>query len=194
MIRVRFAPSPTGNLHIGGGRTALFNWLYARAREGKFVLRIEDTDQARSKKEYLDETFELLSLIFDPEIPVEDFSSEFIEYAQNRFSELVALRDQNLYETVLKDDASRNLAFYGILHPLEPFVQSNEVDFFRLRLQELDSPMYGPSVFRISGTLPTDGRNRSALERTISKYLAWDPEVRFENRILLKTTGTYGKK
>ncbi|MEK6727865.1 MAG: glutamate--tRNA ligase [Candidatus Omnitrophota bacterium] len=55
MIRVRFAPSPTGYLHIGGGRTALFNWLYARVKNGKFVLRIEDTDKLRSKKEYLDE-------------------------------------------------------------------------------------------------------------------------------------------
>lgn len=55
MIRVRFAPSPTGNLHIGGARTALFNWLFARAENGKFILRIEDTDKARSKKEYLDE-------------------------------------------------------------------------------------------------------------------------------------------
>ena len=55
MIRVRFAPSPTGYLHIGGGRTALFNWLYAKAKGGKFILRIEDTDQLRSKKEYLDE-------------------------------------------------------------------------------------------------------------------------------------------
>lgn len=55
MVRVRFAPSPTGNLHIGGARTALFNWLYARAKKGIFVLRIEDTDQARSKKEFLDE-------------------------------------------------------------------------------------------------------------------------------------------
>lgn len=55
MIRVRFAPSPTGNLHIGGGRTALFNWLYAQAQKGKFILRIEDTDTLRSKKEYLDE-------------------------------------------------------------------------------------------------------------------------------------------
>lgn len=55
MVRVRFAPSPTGYLHIGGGRTALFNWLYARAKEGKFILRIEDTDSKRSKKEYLDE-------------------------------------------------------------------------------------------------------------------------------------------
>jgi glutamyl-tRNA synthetase len=55
MVRVRFAPSPTGNLHIGGARTALFNWLYARAKGGKFILRIEDTDAQRSKKEYLDE-------------------------------------------------------------------------------------------------------------------------------------------
>ncbi|MDB2548794.1 glutamate--tRNA ligase [Paracoccaceae bacterium] len=47
----RFAPSPTGYLHIGGARTALFNWLYARGRGGKFLLRIEDTDRARSTRE-----------------------------------------------------------------------------------------------------------------------------------------------
>ena len=51
-VRVRFAPSPTGNLHIGGARTALFNYLFARHHGGKFILRIEDTDTARSKKEY----------------------------------------------------------------------------------------------------------------------------------------------
>ncbi len=62
MIRVRFAPSPTGNLHIGGARTALFNWLYARAKNGKFILRIEDTDKERSKKEFLDEI--LYSLVW----------------------------------------------------------------------------------------------------------------------------------
>jgi glutamyl-tRNA synthetase/nondiscriminating glutamyl-tRNA synthetase len=50
-IRVRFAPSPTGNLHIGGARTALFNWLYARHYKGTFILRIEDTDQVRSTEE-----------------------------------------------------------------------------------------------------------------------------------------------
>ncbi len=54
-IRVRFAPSPTGFLHIGSARTALFNWLYARNQKGKFLLRIEDTDRKRSKKECLDE-------------------------------------------------------------------------------------------------------------------------------------------
>src|SRR5690349_24314206 len=47
-VVTRFAPSPTGFLHIGGGRTALFNWLYARAKGGKMLLRIEDTDRERS--------------------------------------------------------------------------------------------------------------------------------------------------
>ncbi|MDD5505995.1 MAG: glutamate--tRNA ligase [Candidatus Omnitrophica bacterium] len=55
MVRVRFAPSPTGNLHIGGARTALFNWLFSQSQKGKFVLRIEDTDKERSKKEFVDE-------------------------------------------------------------------------------------------------------------------------------------------
>ena len=52
MVRTRFAPSPTGYLHIGGVRTALFNWLYARHEGGKFLLRIEDTDKARSTDEH----------------------------------------------------------------------------------------------------------------------------------------------
>ena len=50
-VRTRFAPSPTGYLHIGGVRTALFNWLYARHCGGTFVLRIEDTDKERSTNE-----------------------------------------------------------------------------------------------------------------------------------------------
>ncbi|HEX8313139.1 MAG TPA: glutamate--tRNA ligase family protein [Chthoniobacteraceae bacterium] len=57
-VRVRFAPSPTGYLHVGGARTALFNWLYARHHGGKFVLRIEDTDQARN-------TVEAVQVIYD---------------------------------------------------------------------------------------------------------------------------------
>lgn len=58
MIKVRFAPSPTGFLHLGSARTALFNWLYARKVEGQFVLRIEDTDKTRSEKRFLDEILE----------------------------------------------------------------------------------------------------------------------------------------
>jgi glutamyl-tRNA synthetase len=53
-VILRFAPSPTGFLHIGGARTALFNWLMARNRGGRFILRIEDTDQVRSTKESID--------------------------------------------------------------------------------------------------------------------------------------------
>ena len=59
-IRVRFAPSPTGHFHVGGARAALFNWLFARQGRGTFILRIEDTDEVRSKKEFEDEILESL--------------------------------------------------------------------------------------------------------------------------------------
>jgi len=59
-VRVRFAPSPTGYLHIGGARTALFNWLFARRLGGEFVLRIEDTDGERSRPELIDVIFQAL--------------------------------------------------------------------------------------------------------------------------------------
>src|ERR1700730_13715558 len=50
-VRVRFAPSPTGFLHVGGARTALFNWLFARHNQGTFVLRIDDTDKSRERQQ-----------------------------------------------------------------------------------------------------------------------------------------------
>ena len=59
-VRVRFAPSPTGHLHVGGARTALFNWAFARRHRGVFVLRIEDTDRSRSTEEYIDFILEAL--------------------------------------------------------------------------------------------------------------------------------------
>ena len=59
----RFAPSPTGPLHIGGVRTALFNWLLARKNKGKFYLRIEDTDKERSKDEFKKQIIESLSWV-----------------------------------------------------------------------------------------------------------------------------------
>jgi glutamyl-tRNA synthetase len=60
-IRTRFAPSPTGYLHVGGARTALFNWLYARHTQGKFILRIEDTDQVRSTEASVQAIFDALA-------------------------------------------------------------------------------------------------------------------------------------
>ena len=75
-IVTRFAPSPTGFLHIGGARTALFNWLYARAHGGRMVLRIEDTDRARSSQEAIDaivDGLHWLGLNWDGE-PVSQFA------------------------------------------------------------------------------------------------------------------------
>jgi len=62
-VATRFAPSPTGPLHIGGVRTALFNWLFSKNNKGKFYLRIEDTDKERSKNEYKDQIIESLKWI-----------------------------------------------------------------------------------------------------------------------------------
>ena len=62
-VATRFAPSPTGPLHIGGIRTALFNWLYAKNQQGDFYLRVEDTDKERSKNEYKDQIIKSLKWI-----------------------------------------------------------------------------------------------------------------------------------
>ena len=60
-MKLRIAPSPTGELHIGNARTALFNWLYARKNNGKFLLRIDDTDTERSTPEYIENIVQNLS-------------------------------------------------------------------------------------------------------------------------------------
>ena len=62
-VATRFAPSPTGPLHIGGIRTALFNWLYSKNQKGSIFLRIEDTDKERSKDEYKDQIIKSLKWI-----------------------------------------------------------------------------------------------------------------------------------
>ena len=89
-VRVRCAPSPTGHLHIGVTRTALFNYLYAKKYGGQFLLRIEDTDRERSKEEYVRsilEGFEWLGLVPD-EPPVRQ--SERIEYYAKQLQRLVS--------------------------------------------------------------------------------------------------------
>ena len=89
MVRVRFAPSPTGHLHIGAARTALFNWLFARNVKGKFILRIEDTDVDRSSKnmsEGILEGLKWLGLDWD-EGPI--FQSGRLQIYRERADELV---------------------------------------------------------------------------------------------------------
>ena len=89
-VRVRFAPSPTGYLHIGAARSALFNWLYARKTGGKFLLRIEDTDLQRSTEEStrsIIEGLEWLGLDYDEELVFQSEHAPEHRAAANRLLE-----------------------------------------------------------------------------------------------------------
>lgn len=97
-VRTRFAPSPTGALHIGGARTALFNWAFARGRGGRFILRVEDTDPERSRREYEDailDGFRWLGIDWD-EGP--DVGGPFAPYRQSERSERHLERAHELLE------------------------------------------------------------------------------------------------
>jgi len=88
MIRVRFAPSPTGYLHVGGARTALFNWLYAKNMNGTFILRIEDTDRERSTDASIEEilkSMRWLGLDWDEYYRQTDRTAEHLQAAQQLF-------------------------------------------------------------------------------------------------------------
>src|SRR5215471_1766633 len=97
MIRVRFAPSPTGYLHIGAARSALFNWLFARKVGGKFLLRIEDTDLQRSTDEStrsIIEGLEWLGLDYDEALVLQsDNAEKHREAARRLVAEGKAYRD-----------------------------------------------------------------------------------------------------
>jgi glutamyl-tRNA synthetase len=132
MIRVRFAPSPTGYLHIGAARSALFNWLYARKVGGKFLLRIEDTDLQRSTDEStrsIIEGLEWLGLDYDEEMVFQSANAEKHRAAARRLvDEGKAYRDFTPKEertdaNVKKDIAERARAHAaeGIDHRSNPF-------------------------------------------------------------------------
>ena len=87
-VRVRIAPSPTGFLHVGTARTALFNWLYAKRNGGKFILRIEDTDRERSKPEFTKNIYESLKALDLQWDEGPDIGGDFGPYAQSERLEL----------------------------------------------------------------------------------------------------------
>ena len=112
MVRTRFAPSPTGHLHIGGVRTALFNWLYAKQHDGQFILRIDDTDQERNLAETLQpilDGFRWLGILWDegPEI-----EGNYGPYYQSQKSE----RYQHAVEQLIESG-----------HAYYDFATSNEI-------------------------------------------------------------------
>jgi glutamyl-tRNA synthetase len=118
MARVRFAPSPTGYLHIGSARTALFNWLYAHRYGGAYILRIEDTDKVRSEKRFLEEIMESLKwlgLDWDEE-PIKQ--SERFDIYRKAAEDLVnkgkAYREGEAY--IFKVDKGRSVEIDDMIH------------------------------------------------------------------------------
>ena len=122
MVKVRFAPSPTGFLHIGGARTALFNWMYARSQGGQFVLRIEDTDLERSKPEYESEILDSmtwLGLTWDEFFKQSDRFSLYKEHAERLVAEGKAYRDGNAI--LLNVTKAREIKFDDLIRGLIVF-------------------------------------------------------------------------
>jgi len=115
MIITRFAPSPTGFLHIGGVRTALFNWIYAKKNSGKFLLRIEDTDRKRSTDEAIDKIIdglEWLGLSNDDEIVYQHKNQKrHIEIANALLNNKLAYRDWERKEDYEKLDVPHAIRF-----------------------------------------------------------------------------------
>jgi nondiscriminating glutamyl-tRNA synthetase len=112
-IRVRFAPSPTGYLHIGGARTALYNWLFAKKMKGSFILRIEDTDEARSTPESVNaiiESMKWLGLEWDEGV---EKSGPFPPYTQMEAS------DQGIYRKTADELIKNGRAYYCYCKPEE---------------------------------------------------------------------------
>src|SRR5919202_1130331 len=131
-VRVRFAPSPTGYLHIGAARTGLFNWLYARKVGGKFLLRIEDTDLQRSTEESTRSIFEglaWLGLDYDEEVVFQSANAERHRATAARlvaegkayrdFTPKAERADANVKQEIA--ERARQAAGEGVDHRANPF-------------------------------------------------------------------------
>ncbi|TCR64758.1 glutamate--tRNA ligase [Bosea sp. BK604] len=178
---VRFAPSPTGYLHIGNARPALFNWLFARRHGGRFLLRYDDTDIARSKAEFADAIAEDLAWLGI--IPDETF----------RQSDRVAL-----YE-----DAARRLRESGRLYPC--YETADELDRRRKRqLARGQPPIYDRAALKLTAAeraaLEAEGRKPHWRFKLDARVVAWNDLVRGEahvdcaslsDQVLIREDGSY---
>ena len=149
-MKLRIAPSPTGQLHIGNARTALFNWLYAKANNGTFLVRIDDTDTERSTSEYqkdIIENLKWLGLNWDEGIEVGGShgsykqSSRFDRYqevAENLLSRNLAYEDDGAIRFKVPNDGS--IEFDDYIRGKMSFNLSDVEDFVILRSDK--SPTY----------------------------------------------------
>ncbi len=175
-VVTRFAPSPTGFLHIGGARTALFNWLFARGRGGRFLLRIEDTDRARSTPEATEAIFagmRWLGLDWDGEAVSQ--ASRVARHQEAAEAMLGAGTAYRCYATKEEIDAFREAAKAAGRPPM-----------FESPWRDHDGPAPdAPSVIRLRA--PREGQVR--VEDAVQGPVTWDAG-QLDDLILLRSDGT----
>lgn len=167
-VRVRFAPSPTGHLHIGSFRTALFNWLFARHHGGTFLLRIEDTDLERSKSEYTDSIMAALEWVdLEPDETVM-IQSERLQEHKRVLQELIS--SGNAYkcfctqdEIAERSDNSAFISYDGLCRTAD---QSQSAPYVvRFKLPEIDSVSFD-DLIRGTITVPIGQLDDFIIART----------------------------
>lgn len=166
-VRVRFAPSPTGNLHIGGARTALYNYIFAKAVGGKYILRIEDTDKERSTKEFEDSQIsdmEWLGLKHD-EGP--GIGGEFAPYHQSERMET--------YQKYANELLDKGLAFYD-------FCTESELEKMAKKNKEEGTPPYTGKWKDCSNW--SEAKNKVASgEKAPIRFLVPDEDISFTDYV-----------
>jgi glutamyl-tRNA synthetase len=188
-VRVRFAPSPTGYLHIGSARSALFNWLFARKTGGKFLLRIEDTDLQRSTDEStrsIIEGLEWLGLDYDEDIVFQsDNAPHHVAAARRLVEEGKAYRDFTPKEQRDDKDVKQNIAERARAQELEG-VDLHSNPYRDLSKEESDRRAAAGEPFAIRLKVPHDGQTKF-------DDIVYGPQERsyaeIEDLVLLRTGG-----
>ncbi len=166
-VRVRFAPSPTGFLHIGGARTALYNYLFAKATGGTFVLRIEDTDPERSKREYEELQLEDLKWLGMEHDEGPGIGGDFGPYRQSERSELYQKYSQQLVE--------EKKAYYC-------FCSTQELEEKKEKaMAEGNDPVYDGTCRKV--TIEEAKKRMEAGEQAVIRFLVPDKSYILEDKV-----------
>ncbi len=175
-VRVRFAPSPTGHLHIGGARTALFNWLFARHHQGTFILRIEDTDRSRSTDEYISAIIEGMEWLG-------------LDWDEGPFRQTERL---DVYRTYVEKLLSEGKAYYCYCTP-EEIEKKRQEALSQGRTPKYDGrcrSLAGPAPDRPAAVrfkMPQEGR--TAVDDLIKEKVEFDNSV-LDDMVIMRSDGT----
>lgn len=183
-VRVRYAPSPTGTLHIGGARAALFNYLFAKKNKGSFILRIEDTDLERSKKEFEKDIFDGLKWLGiewnEGPIPGSDgYSGSFGPYRQSERGEI--------YERYIKKILDDDKAYHCFCSPEDLEAQR------QYQMGRGEAPKYTKTCAKITKEeaekMRAEGKRSVIRLRAPSKKMKFNDLIRGEVEIDSETIG-----